>query len=157
MQETWVQSLGLEYPLEKEMATHSSILAWEIPQTEEPGELQSMGSQRVGHDWATKNHCFKTRPMRSISGDLHDLEAAYLFCFFSYQEQPPSVAFNFLTTESLHMLWSFPLPGMLFTLLFYLVSAQYFFLFVCLISFPIARKFHKSKPHPYCSPSCSPP
>ena len=46
----WVQSLGWENPLEKEMATHSSILAWRIPQTEEPGGLQSMGSQRVGHD-----------------------------------------------------------------------------------------------------------
>ena len=45
MQETWVQSLGQEDPLEKEMATHSSILAWEIPWTEEPGRLQSMGSQ----------------------------------------------------------------------------------------------------------------
>jgi len=44
MQETWVQSLGGEDPLEKEMATHSSILAWEIPRTEEPGGLQSMGS-----------------------------------------------------------------------------------------------------------------
>ena len=43
MQETWVQSLGQEDPLEKEMATHSSILTWEIPQTEEPGGLQSMG------------------------------------------------------------------------------------------------------------------
>ena len=50
MQETQVQSLGQEDPLEKEMATHSSILAWEIPWTEEPGGLQSMGSQRVGHD-----------------------------------------------------------------------------------------------------------
>ena len=45
-QETWVQSLGLEDPLEKEMATHSSILAWEIPPTEEPGRLQAMGSQK---------------------------------------------------------------------------------------------------------------
>ena len=45
MQETWVQSLGWEDPLEKEMATHFSILAWEIPWTEEPGGLQSMGSQ----------------------------------------------------------------------------------------------------------------
>ena len=53
MQETWVQSLGQEDPLEKEMATHSSILAWRIPWTEEPGGLQSMGSQRVGHDWVT--------------------------------------------------------------------------------------------------------
>ena len=53
MRETWVQSLGWEDPLEKEMATHSSILAWRIPWTEEPGGLQSMGSLRVGHDWLT--------------------------------------------------------------------------------------------------------
>ena len=50
MQEIWVRSLGQEVPLEEEMATHSSILAWGIPWTEEPGGLQSMGSQRVGHD-----------------------------------------------------------------------------------------------------------
>ena len=50
MRETRVQSLGQEDPLEKEMATHSSILAWGIPWTEEPGRLQSMGSQRGGHD-----------------------------------------------------------------------------------------------------------
>ena len=50
MRETWVQSLGQEDPLEKEMATHSSSLAWKIPWTEGPGRLQSMGSQRVGHD-----------------------------------------------------------------------------------------------------------
>ena len=50
MQETQVHSLGQEDPLEKEMATHSSILAWEIPWMEEPGKLQSMGLRRVGHD-----------------------------------------------------------------------------------------------------------
>ena len=50
MRETWVQSLGHEDPLEKEMATHSSIDAWKIPRTEEPGGLQSMGSQRVEHN-----------------------------------------------------------------------------------------------------------
>ena len=50
IQETRVQSLGREDPLEKEMATHSSILAWELPWTEESGGLQSMGSQRIGHD-----------------------------------------------------------------------------------------------------------
>ena len=50
MQETWVQSLGREAPLEKAMATQTIILAWRIPWTEEPGELQSMGLQRVGHD-----------------------------------------------------------------------------------------------------------
>ena len=48
--ETWFQSLGWKDPLEKGMATHSSILAWRIPWTEEPGRLQLMGSQRVGHD-----------------------------------------------------------------------------------------------------------
>ena len=53
-QETWVQSLGQENPLEEEMATHSSILAWRIPWTEEAGGLQSMGSPRVGHNWATE-------------------------------------------------------------------------------------------------------
>ena len=52
MQETWVQSLGQEDPLEKEMATHSIILAWEVSWAEEPGVLQSMGLQRVRHDWA---------------------------------------------------------------------------------------------------------
>ena len=50
MWETWVQALGWEDPLEKEMAIHSSTIAWKIPRTEEPGMLQSMGSQRVGHD-----------------------------------------------------------------------------------------------------------
>ena len=50
MRETWVQSLGREDLLEKEMATHSSVLAWRIPWMEEPGGVQSMGSQRVGHD-----------------------------------------------------------------------------------------------------------
>ena len=50
MQETWVQSLGRADPLEKEMATHSSLLVWEIPWTKEPGRLQSKGSQRVGED-----------------------------------------------------------------------------------------------------------
>ena len=50
MQETWVQSLGQEDPLEKGMATHSNILAWEIPWTEEPCRLQFLGSQRIGHD-----------------------------------------------------------------------------------------------------------
>ena len=50
MQETWVQSLGWKDPLEKGTATHPSILAWRIPWTEEPGELQSMGSQRVRHN-----------------------------------------------------------------------------------------------------------
>ena len=56
LQETWVQSLGQEDPLEKEMATHSSIPAWRIPWTEEPGWLQSMGLQRVAHDLAPEQN-----------------------------------------------------------------------------------------------------
>ena len=56
VQETQVRSLGQEDPLEKEMATHSSILAWKISWTEEPGGLQSMGSQKVEHDWVTNTY-----------------------------------------------------------------------------------------------------
>ena len=58
MQETQVQSLGRGDPLEKGMATHSSILAWRIPWTEEPGGMQSMGSQRAGHDRVTNTFTF---------------------------------------------------------------------------------------------------
>ena len=67
MQETWVPSLGHEDPLEKEMAIYSNTIAWKIPWTEEPGRLQSMGSQRVGHDWATS----LSFPFLSISAIIH--------------------------------------------------------------------------------------
>ena len=60
MWQTWVQSLGQEDPLENGMATQSSILAWRIPWTEEPGGLQIMGSQRVGHDWATNSFTYRS-------------------------------------------------------------------------------------------------
>ena len=56
--ETQVRSLGWEDPLEKGMAAHSSMLAWKIPWTDEPGRLQSTGSQRIGHDWATNSFVF---------------------------------------------------------------------------------------------------
>ena len=59
MQKAWVRFLGWKDPLEKGTATHSSILAWRIPWTEEPGGLQSMGSQRVGHNWALSIHFLK--------------------------------------------------------------------------------------------------
>ena len=62
-QETWVQSPGWEDPLEEGMATHSSILAWRIPWTEEPGRLQPMGSQRVRHDWATNTSWWPQQDM----------------------------------------------------------------------------------------------
>ena len=66
VQETKVRPLGQEDPLEKETATHSSTLAWRIPRTEEPGGLQSMGLQGVGHDWATSTFTF-TRPVWLMS------------------------------------------------------------------------------------------
>ena len=73
-QEMQVLSLGQEDPLEEEMATHSSILAWRIPRTEEPGRLQSMGSQRVRHDWAHGKRKVIERDIRSLNkkegGDL---------------------------------------------------------------------------------------
>ena len=65
MQETWVQSLDWEGPLEKAMATHSSILAWRIPWTVEPGGLQSTGSQRVRHNLATKQQQARQRQRRA--------------------------------------------------------------------------------------------
>ena len=65
--ETWVRSLGQEGPLEKEVATHSNILAWRIPWTEESGGLQSMGLQRVGHDWVSDLTLFKKKKADHIS------------------------------------------------------------------------------------------
>ena len=64
MQEMWVQSLGQEDPMERAVATHFSILAWEIPWTKEPGRLQSMGSQRVRHNLATKQVLVKLEVLR---------------------------------------------------------------------------------------------
>ena len=71
--ETRVRSLGREDPLEKEMAPHSSTLAWKIPWTEKPGRLQSMGSQRVGHDWVEQLHfslLFYSTTMNHFSNGL---------------------------------------------------------------------------------------
>ena len=67
MRETWVQSLGQEDLLEKGKATHSSTFAWKIPWMEEPGRLQSMGSPRVGHDWATSLHYLHTQTAKAES------------------------------------------------------------------------------------------
>ena len=85
--ETRVQSLGWE-DLEKEMTTHSSILAWTIPWTEEPGRLQSLGSQRVGHDWVTSLSLFKllkcfqywthTFSFRSIPPPIHPISVTII-------------------------------------------------------------------------------
>ena len=77
MRETWVQSLVGKTPLGEGMATHSSILAWRIPWTEEPGGLQCMRSQRVRHDWATQHSTY------SKNKTQHILPMYYLFYFLS--------------------------------------------------------------------------
>ena len=82
MQETSVRSLGREDPLEKEMAPHSSTLAWRIPWREEPGRLQSMGWQRVRHDWATSLSLFT--PFKSCKGNSksHIVVYSWITTFF---------------------------------------------------------------------------
>ena len=88
MQETWVWSLGQEDPLEKEMATHSSFLAWRIPWREEPGRLQSTGLKRVGHNWATSlsvymsvliSPCIHSPPSLTVSTSPFSVSASPLF------------------------------------------------------------------------------
>ena len=83
MQETWVQSLGQKDPLEKEMAPHSSTLAWKIPRTEEPGRLQSMGSQRVGHDWAISLSFF-TWYVLFVGKSLTYVSLFKCYCYLSH-------------------------------------------------------------------------
>ena len=70
MQEMWIWSLGQEDPLEKETATHASILVWKIWWTEEPGGLQSIGLQRVRHDLATKQQIFHFTVFEKVIRDL---------------------------------------------------------------------------------------
>ena len=82
MQETGVRSLGWEDALEKEMATHSSILAWKISWTEEPGGMQSMGSQRVGHDWVANTN---------TNEGVRDFEKISLKEMCSFALPPPAV------------------------------------------------------------------
>ena len=100
MQETQVQSLGQEDALEEEMATHSSILAWEIPWTEEPGRLQSTGLQRVGHNWVTKHikieclhctwHCVKHFTSIIDYFKIHCLKAPNTALLLTHTQHAPT-------------------------------------------------------------------
>ena len=90
MQETRIQSLGREDPLEKGMATHSSIPAWRIPRTEEPGGLQSVGWQRVGHDWATNTtrvHDMLLPCCVFILIINHHHPLSFVFCLFFFAQE----------------------------------------------------------------------
>ena len=87
MREIWVLSLGWEYPLEEGMITHSSILAWRIPWTEEPGGLQSMGSQRVRHDWGTKHTAQHKTPEVFSKSNLNT--ESHRYCLVPVNRQYP--------------------------------------------------------------------
>ena len=88
MRETRVQFLGWEDPLEKAMAIHSSTLAWKIPWMEEPDRLQSMGSQRVRHDWATSLH---------FTGKLLYLIPQDTFCSYWYPSKKSALVYELFT------------------------------------------------------------
>ena len=88
MQETWVQSLVQEDPLQKEMVTYSSILAWEIPRTGKRGVQQSTGSQRVGHNLATEQ---QQRNFRHLS---------------AHQRQCKELLFDFYYIQEIYLLWT---------------------------------------------------
>ena len=94
MQETRVWALGWEDPLEKEMGVHSSILAWKIPWTAEPGRLPSMGSQRVGHDWATSLSTHQTptylRTFSLIVSSAWNLSLPFSYSWLSFLPESPS-------------------------------------------------------------------
>ena len=102
IKETWVWSLGQEDPLEKEMAIHSSILSWEIPWIEEPVGLQSMGSQKVRHDWVT----FTSRPQRKRNCRWPHLLLSFFSIIFSLSRLsvvlPTS---SVVSTVTLHTFW----------------------------------------------------
>ena len=125
---TWVRSLGLEDPLEKEMAAHSSTLAWKIPQMEESGRLQSMGSQRVGHDWATSLSLWDSSAtnVTCLVMVTHVAKASFIFkvCFsllLYFQVQ----WFLFLFSPLCY--WAHPL-----IFLFWLLYLFVFIVFVCI-------------------------
>ena len=105
IKETWVWSLGQEDPLEKEMAIHSSILSWDIPWIEEPVGLQSMGSQKVRHDWVT----FTSRPQRKRNCRWPHLLLSFFSIIFSLSRLsvvlPPSSVVSTVTLHIFESCW----------------------------------------------------
>ena len=109
MQETWVWSLVWEDPLEKSTATHSSILAWRIPMDKEAWRLQSIGSQRVRHDWATKQHSSHQRRIPTIiwkGPSFSNYLCEDRFSSYTSTKTTYSNRLNIETDTSLHFLLS---------------------------------------------------
>ena len=107
MQKTWVPSLGWEDPLEKGMAAHSIILAWRIPWTEEPDGLESMGSQRVRHNWMTNTLCFHKSEMQGKGPALEGNVSRQGFLLSSSPTRPSPGAPAF---RLVHLWYGFCLP-----------------------------------------------
>ena len=141
-QEMWFPSLGQEDPLEKEMATHSSILACEIPWTEEPGRLQSMGSQRVRHDW-TAHTCM----LKYLRVQCHDV-----WMMYSMVHATPWIAAHqaSLPPKSLTVCSnSYPLSWWCYLT----ISSSAALFSFCLLSFPASGSFPMSHLFTSCSQS----
>jgi len=118
MWETRVQSLGWEDLLEKEMATHSSILAWKIPWMDEPGRLQSMGTQRVRHDWATSLLLSKQWPEEQASNLTHTSRGLLKYstkmgasCYYWYLCVFPLLCSNWLASPRKELIPLSNTPG----------------------------------------------
>ena len=113
IQETWVRSLGWEDPLEKGTATYSSILAWRIPGTEEPGGLQYIRSQRVRHDWATFTYSFitqqqKTNTITNTSGIQFWVVINLLSLRTLWGGHLPSLFYRWGNQDTEHLVSSYP-------------------------------------------------
>ena len=149
-QETRVWSLGQEDPLQKEMATHSSIHSWKIPWTEEPGGLQCMGSQRVGHDWATSLH-FTSLHFTS----LHSPPLLFDLAMLAFVEFPMCHAPLVLRLDISYSFWS----KCSYLLLLVLYSTYYtlsdFLEFCSKVTFILQRAFPPPFPPPLPIPSHS--
>ena len=138
MQESQVQSLGQEDPLEEDMATHSSSLAWRIPWTEEPGGLQSKGSQSVGHDQVTSTHFLASQITLSItiswfskslllSCHMVHVLSRYVFPFmFIPLKFIPSL--HVITSKNMPVQWCISLPSLRTTSAVPGIPEFYFFL-----------------------------
>ena len=152
--EVWVRSLGWEDPLEKGMATHSSILSWRAPWTEEPGGLQSMESQRVGHNWATNTDTHISLVNVGYWGGKIKIFFTSFSFFFSWHQSPQRLmkcyGFGISTVlvwllDTLHLILPDRYPPICFklialasdskSLISITMGQQHFALAVCSLSF----------------------
>ena len=131
VQETRVRSLGWEDPLEKEMATHSSILAWKISWTEEPGGLQSMGSQRVRHDWVTNTlRILYVYP--GYKGDTNPFSDMWFANVFSFSDMWFANVFSY-SVDSLFTFLRMSFEAQMFLVLMVSAVAIFFFCHLCFL------------------------